>query len=101
MGSCRDNAFIDTVDNVESVGSVARDDFEDVLEPAFLVAGIDSLRRIGDVEIDLPSQTRRLFKDWHAGVLGYARIHGRFKHHDIASLERRRNNCAGLSERLQ
>ena len=54
-----------------------------------LSPGIDALRRVADVEIDLPFQARRLLQDGDAHVLCHAGIDGRLIDHDVAALEDR------------
>ena len=84
----RDDAFVDGVDDVERFGRVAGHDLQDVVEAPLLVAGIDALGRVADVEVGLPFQAGRLLEDGDADVLGDAGIDGRFVDDDVALLQR-------------
>ena len=73
MGAGRDHALVDGVDDVERFGRVAGDDLQDVVEAPLLVAGVDALGGVADVEVGLPFEARRLFEDRDADVFGDAR----------------------------
>ncbi len=101
VGAGGHDAAIDLVDDVERGGGVGRDDLQDVVEPPFLVAGIDAFRRVADVEILLPYEARRLFQGRDADFLGDARIDRRLVDHDVALLELGAHGCRCALERFQ
>ena len=62
-----------------------------------LVARIDTLRAVTDVEVLIHFEAGFLLQEWHAKLLGGAGINGGLIHHDIASLQHATNRLAGLS----
>src|SRR6266852_6126729 len=76
-----DYGAIEIDDLVERFGCIARDDLYDGLEPVFLVAGVDALGRVADIEIREPDLPGIFFKHRNADFLGRARVDGRFIYH--------------------
>ena len=101
VGAGRDHALVDGVDDVERLGRVAGDDLQDVVEAALLVAGVDALGRVADVEVGLPFEAGRLLEDGDADVLGDAGIDGGFVDDDVALLEGLAERGRGLPQRLE
>ena len=71
----------------------AGNDFHDRVEAVLLVARIDALRRIADVEIGSPLSDLTRLEDRHALLLDRARIDRRFIDDDVALLERAREDA--------
>ena len=65
---------------------IPRNHFENFREHMFLVARVDALGRVADVEVLAPAHPRVLLEDRHADLLGAAGIHGRFVDHRRAAL---------------
>ena len=61
VGAGFDNRLINSIDDIQCLRSVARNNLQDIVEAPLFVPGIDALRRVSDVEIDLPFQTRHFF----------------------------------------
>jgi hypothetical protein len=101
VGAGGDDALVDGVDDVEGFGRVAGDDLQDVVEATLLVAGVDALGGIADVEVGLPFEAGRLFEDGDANVFGDAGIDGRLIDDDVALLEGLAEGLRSPSQRLQ
>jgi hypothetical protein len=88
-------------DLVEGLLIISRNHLENFREHMLLVAGIDALRRVADVEVLAPAHPRVLLEDRHADLLGAAGIHGRFVDHRRAALHVAAHGLAGGLERAQ
>lgn len=82
-----DHRAIDIRDDVERLRVLGGDDLGDGLRAMLLVAGIDALGRISDIEIRACLQATAALQDGHAILFDGAGIDRRFIDHDIASLE--------------
>ena len=85
-------------DLLEGVVVVARHDLENFPKDTFLVARVDALGRIADMEVLPPAHARAALEDRHAHLLGTARVHGRLVDHDRARLH---VPADGLARRLE
>jgi hypothetical protein len=74
----RDDAAVDLRNALERLRRVARDDLRDLGQRALLVAGVDALRRIADVEVFAPAHLRMLLQHGDADLLRGPRIDGGF-----------------------
>ena len=82
-----DDDAVDRGDEVERVARLAGDDLDDRLEAVLLVAGVDALGRVAEVEVRRRFEAGALVEDGHADVFGDARVDGRFVDDDVALLE--------------
>ena len=72
---------IELRDALEGFRTVARDDLRNGAQPVGLVAGVDALGGVADVEVLAPAHAGGALERGHAVFLGAARIHGRFDDH--------------------
>ena len=86
---------------LERGGIVARHDLHDLGERALLVAGVDALGRVADVEILQPFHAGVLLQDRDADLLGGAGIDGRFVDDDRAALHVLADRGAGADQRRE
>ena len=102
MNAGRDHRSVNVGNDIEGFWILRRYNLHDRLKTVLLVAGIDALGRISDVEIRADLEARTLLEDRHAFFLDRARIDGRFVDDDVAFLERgsdrarRRNHGAEI-----
>ena len=82
-------------------GVVARDHLQDLREAVLLVARVDALGRIADVEILLPAHPGAFLEDGHADLLGRAGVDGRFVDHRGAGLQVLADDLRGALERRE
>ena len=101
VGAGFDDRLIDSIDDIQRLRSVARNNLQDIVEAALLVPGVNTLWRVPDIEIDLPFQTRRFLQDGDTHVLCHPRIHGRLIDHDIGALEDRAECPRGAAQGLE
>ena len=101
MGAGADHAAVGRVDDVQRLWRVGRHDLQDGVEAPLLVAGIDALGRVADVEVDLPFQAGCLFEDGNAHFLGDAGIDGRFVDDDVALLQDAADGGRGAAQRRE
>ena len=94
-------ALVDRGDARERRLVLGRHHLRDGLEPVHLVAGIDALGRIAELEIDALLQPRGRGDERPAQLAREARIDRRFEHHDGALLERAADGGAGGADRAQ
>ncbi len=66
-----------------------------------LVAGIDTLRAVAELEVDTRLETRGSLEDWSAYLLSYSGIDGAFEHHDRALREKRANDRASTQHGVE
>ncbi len=94
-----DDPAIDRGDPLQRLLVLAGDDLDDGFEPVPLVAGIDALGRIAELEIDPLPQPRGLGEQRPAHLAGKPGINRRFEDDDRSRLEPRPDQRAGLGQR--
>ncbi len=92
------HGFIQLRHFLQGFGIVAGDDLQDLGDGVLLVAGVDALGRVGDVEVLLPFHAGVLFQQRDAHLLGGARVDRGFVHHDGALLHVLADGGAGTHQ---
>ena len=82
-----DHGAVNLFNLLEGFRGVAGDDLHDLGDGAFLVARVDALGGVADVEVLLPLEAREFLEDGNADFFGGTGIHGGFVHDDGAALE--------------
>ena len=80
---------------------IAGDDLHDLGDGVFLVAGIDALRRVADVEVLLPLHAGMLFQHRNADFFGGAGIDGGFIDDDRALFHVLADRGGGTDQRRE
>jgi len=84
---------------LQSLGVFAGDDLDDGFEPVLLVAGVDALRRVAELEIDPLPEARGRGETGPAEFAGQAGIDGGFENNDRARPQMGSDQGAGSFER--
>ena len=95
-----DDRAVNSGDRFKRLFVHARNDLDDVLQAMHLVAGIDALGRIADLELAAP-HARFPFQYGAANVLRHARIHGRLVDDDAARLQMPADDARRLLQRFE
>ncbi len=101
MGAGSDDAPVQLVDKLGTLGRRTGYDFGDRLEPVLLVAGVDALRAVATEKILVIFHARQCFHDWHADFFGSPWINRGFENNDIAGFEQFSNRTASAFQRAE
>ena len=93
-----DDRAVELVDELGRLRRRAGRDLADRRQPVLAVARVDALRAVAGVEVLVELESRLLFEDRHADLLGAAREHGGLVDHDVAALQDLAHRLAGALE---
>ena len=101
MNAGRNDGRVNRGDALERRVVLTCHDLGDRVEAMHVVAWIDALGRIAELEIDALPQSRRLGEKRSANFASQSRIDRRFEDHDGARAQRRSDEIAGADDRLK
>ncbi len=96
-----DDPAVGSRDALERLGILARDDLHDALERVLVVAGVDALGRVSELEVLALLETGELREHGAADLLGDARVDRRLVDDDVALLEDLRHGLRGPHHRRE
>ncbi len=99
VNACLHDKLVHACDNVKRFLVHAGNDLGNGFQTMYLIAGIDTLRRVADLKINAAFQTGLLFENRHTNILCHAGIHGGLKHNDRAFCEILSQNAACALDR--
>ena len=101
MHAGRDDGFVQLGQFLQRLGVVTRNHLDDRGQAVLLVARVDPLRRVADVEVLFPLHAGVLFQHGDAHLFGGTRVDGRLIDHRRATLHVGTDDLAGRDQRRE